>query len=287
MAVALPTSRITRSDRHRDLCFDSCVPLLGASRVNSGRLAILLTFLLNPVTAALERIGLVRLSSVMLVAVLTFSLLGGIGWIVTFQFGSLANELPQYTGNLRQKIADVRGAAKGGAIEKVQQTVEAVTSEIEQDDKRVKGKISALRSSCGPRKLSRFLPLTAIGPMLERLASVGLVIVLVIFMLMQREDLRIVYPSCGLWPFDLYDKRAGRSRAAHKPLSAHADNHQFDLWTGSGFGILFDRPAIRRALGFSCRRVAVHSIRRPFPAAIMPSALSWRYSKVGCGQSWL
>ena len=93
-------------------------------------LAILLTFLLNPVAGALERIGLGRLSSVMLIAVLTFSLLGGIGWIVTLQFGSLANELPKYTGNLRQKIADVRGAAKGGAMEKVQQTAEAVTSEI-------------------------------------------------------------------------------------------------------------------------------------------------------------
>ena len=121
-------------------------------------LAILLTFLLNPVAAALERIGLGRLSSVMLVAVLTFSLLGGIGWIVTLQFGSLANELPKYTGNLRQKIADVRGATKGGAIEKVQQTVEAVTSEIHQVTSPLRAKISALQSSCSRRKLSRFGP---------------------------------------------------------------------------------------------------------------------------------
>ena len=80
-------------------------------------LAILLTFLLSPVAGALERIALRRLPSVILVVVLTFSLLGGIGWIVTLQFGSLANELPKYTGNIRQKIADVRGAGRGGALE--------------------------------------------------------------------------------------------------------------------------------------------------------------------------
>src|SRR5678815_3483203 len=59
-------------------------------------LSILLTFLLSPVAGALERIALGRIPSVVLVVVLTFSLLGGIGWIVTLQFGGLANELPKY-----------------------------------------------------------------------------------------------------------------------------------------------------------------------------------------------
>jgi len=53
-------------------------------------LAMLLTFLLSPVVGALERLALGRIVSVILVVVLTFSLLGGIGWIVSRQFGSLA-----------------------------------------------------------------------------------------------------------------------------------------------------------------------------------------------------
>src|SRR5580765_6833658 len=52
-------------------------------------LAILLTFLLSPVAGALERIALGRLPSVILIVVVTFSLLGGIGWIVALQFESL------------------------------------------------------------------------------------------------------------------------------------------------------------------------------------------------------
>src|SRR4026208_1534084 len=68
-------------------------------------LAMLLTFLLSPVVGALERLALGRLPSVILVVVLAFSLLGGIGWIVTLQFGSVANELPTYRKNIREKIA--------------------------------------------------------------------------------------------------------------------------------------------------------------------------------------
>src|SRR3990170_5811330 len=98
-------------------------------------LAILLTFLLSPVAGALERIVFGRLPSVILIVVLTFSLLGGIGWIVTLQFGSLANELPTYRKNIRQKIADIREAGKGGALEKVQKTAEDVQEEFQKKDK--------------------------------------------------------------------------------------------------------------------------------------------------------
>jgi predicted PurR-regulated permease PerM len=97
-------------------------------------LAMLLTFLLSPVAGALERLALGRIVSVILVVVLAFSLLGGIGWVVSRQFASLANELPKYTVNIRQKIADVRGAGKGGALEKVQKSVDEVTSEIRKGD---------------------------------------------------------------------------------------------------------------------------------------------------------
>ena len=49
----------------------------------------MLTFLLSPVAGASERIGLGRLPSVILIVVLTFSLLAGIGWVVTLQLASL------------------------------------------------------------------------------------------------------------------------------------------------------------------------------------------------------
>ena len=46
-------------------------------------LSILLTFLLSPVASSLERAGLGRLPSIIVIVVLAFSLFATIGWIVT------------------------------------------------------------------------------------------------------------------------------------------------------------------------------------------------------------
>jgi predicted PurR-regulated permease PerM len=92
-------------------------------------LAILLTFLLDPVVSLLQRSGLPRTPAVILVVVMAFFILGGIGWMVTWQFTTLANELPQYTENLKHKVADLRGLGQDGVIEKVQQALEEVLSQ--------------------------------------------------------------------------------------------------------------------------------------------------------------
>src|SRR5919108_5755201 len=59
-------------------------------------LAILLTFVLDPVVSLLQRSGLPRTPAVVLVVVIAFFILGGIGWIVTWRFTTPPNELPQY-----------------------------------------------------------------------------------------------------------------------------------------------------------------------------------------------
>lgn len=153
-------------------------------------LSILLTFLLTPVADALERLGLGRLASVMIIVVLAFSLLAAIGWLVTVQLTTVANELPTYRSNIREKISDIRGAGKGGALDKIRETAEEVKEEFSKDE--------PPSAASKPREVvvqseesSTFWPMPlATAPMLERMASAGLVIVLVIFMLIQRENLR-------------------------------------------------------------------------------------------------
>jgi predicted PurR-regulated permease PerM len=154
-------------------------------------LAILLTFLLNPVVSMLQRFGLGRTPPVILIVVLAFIVLGGIGWAVTGQLATLANELPQYTSNLKHKVADLRGAGEGGIIEKLQRTVEEILDELYKTD--------------SPRQASPLAPnqekpvLVAVQApsvfwrlptLLEPLANAGLVLVLVIFMLLKHADLR-------------------------------------------------------------------------------------------------
>jgi predicted PurR-regulated permease PerM len=58
-------------------------------------MAVFLTVLLAPLVTALQRRGLRRLPSVMLVVLLAAAVLGGVIWLVTAQVTSLAGEMPQ------------------------------------------------------------------------------------------------------------------------------------------------------------------------------------------------
>src|ERR1700731_1379525 len=68
-------------------------------------LAVLLAFILNPVVAFVQRRGLARVPSVILIACLSFLLLGGIGFGLALQVKRLAGELPKYKENVAKKVA--------------------------------------------------------------------------------------------------------------------------------------------------------------------------------------
>jgi len=68
-------------------------------------LAILLAFILSPAAIALQRRGLGRISSVLVVVTLAFLLLGGLGYVITRQITSIAERLPDYQGNITNKVS--------------------------------------------------------------------------------------------------------------------------------------------------------------------------------------
>jgi predicted PurR-regulated permease PerM len=146
-------------------------------------LAVLLTFLLSPVVGILQRRGLGRVLAVLVTVVLALSLLGGIGWTLTRQLVTLADELPRYSLNIHHRIANLRGASKGGSVEKVQKTVEDVVGEIQKTDKLTGPKPVAVVLE--PPSILAHLP-----NFLQALASAGVVAVLAIFMLLERRELR-------------------------------------------------------------------------------------------------
>ena len=239
-------------------------------------LAILLTFLLSPVAGALERIALGRLPSVILIVVLTFSLLGGIGWIVTLQFESLANELPTYRKNIRQKIADIREAGKGGALEKLQKTAEDVKEQFQKNNDPARVQEKPREVVVKAEESSTFWPVPlAVGPMVERFASAGLVIVLVIFMLIYREDLRNrLIRLIGYGRLTVTTKALEEAGQPHKPLFTHADDHQFLLWFGDRFGSFLISVPYAILWGFLRPCCVSFPMSDPFRLAIMPGALS-------------
>lgn len=153
-------------------------------------LALLLAFLLGPPVRALQRTGLGstragRVVSVVLVVALVFSLLGGISYVMAQQIVALTQELPQYRGNLRQKIADLGGVGKPAPLKEMESTAKEVIGELQKHElpkrKPEPVPVTVTSEPIGFRPFPRLL---------DALTSAGFVIVLVIFMLIERQDLR-------------------------------------------------------------------------------------------------
>jgi predicted PurR-regulated permease PerM len=149
-------------------------------------LAILLTFVLaTPVTWLQRWVG--RVPAVLVVVTLVFAALGLAGWGLTRQMDYLVEDLPGYRANIRTKIADVRLAGRGSAVEKLQETLEGIKKDL--GTEAPKGTVSRpVVVTSNPA--TGFSAFAWLGPLVGPLGTVGLVAAMVIFMLLERRDLR-------------------------------------------------------------------------------------------------
>ncbi len=91
-------------------------------------LAALLSFLLSPLVMRLERwIG--RVAAALLAVAVLFSILGGVGWVLTRQVLDLATRLPDYKENIRVKLRVLKMPG-GGRFSKLSATVEELKKEL-------------------------------------------------------------------------------------------------------------------------------------------------------------
>src|SRR5688572_10993946 len=150
-------------------------------------LAILLSFVLAPPVTWLER-WLGRAGSVIVVVTLVFAVLGLAGWGLMRQVDNLAEDLPGYRVNIMAKIADVRGAGKGGTVEKLQETIEEIKTGLEESEA-PKGR-APQPVVVAPAAVTGFPAFSWLTPLLAPLGTASLVIVLVITMLFERRNLR-------------------------------------------------------------------------------------------------
>jgi len=170
----------------------------------------------------------------------------------------------------------VRGAGKGGALEKVQKTVEEVKSKIEKGDEPTKAKEQRRPVVVQAEGSFAFWPVPlAVGPTVERFASAGLVIVLVIFMLIYREDLRnrlIRLIGYGRLTVTTKALEEAGDRISRYLLMQTIINASFGLAVGLAFFLIGLPYAV--LWGFLAAVLRFIPYVGPFAAAIMPSALS-------------
>lgn len=159
-------------------------------------LAILLTFLLAPLVDLLQRRGLPRIPAVVLVTVLALAAVVGAGYAVTQQIGSLLDSYPRYEQNINAKIDNLRTRGRDGLIDKMQIVAQRITRQLQRpgatpapvEEAEVIRAQPVRIIDEDPFRLSQLW--TVAGPLLSPLANFGLVLVLLIFMLIKREDLR-------------------------------------------------------------------------------------------------
>jgi predicted PurR-regulated permease PerM/GAF domain-containing protein len=168
-------------------------------------LSALLTFLLSPLVGRIERwIG--RIAAVLLVVALIFTATGGAGWILTRQLVDLATKLPEYKGNITEKLHAFR-VSKGGTFMKLSETVDELKKELPGESPTITQEAGKPETAIAspPSRTTRPVPVkvletskanpfeliqTIITPLIGPLGTAALVFVLVIFMLFAREDLR-------------------------------------------------------------------------------------------------
>ncbi len=115
---------------------------------------------------------------------------------------------------------------------------------------------------------------TTTGPYLEFLGVGSFVLILVLFILMDHEDLsdRIV-SLFGDRQVSLDDPDNRRDRAADQPVSGHLRLDEFGLWVGDRGGAGGDRRPLRGALGMPGGGDPVHPLRGACRCVSPPSGL--------------
>ncbi|QKC70693.1 AI-2E family transporter [Mesorhizobium loti] len=160
-------------------------------------IALLLTFALAPLVSALKRVGIPRIAAVIASVLAAFAALALFSFIVATQVSELAQNIPVYQTNILAKIRSLKETGVGGGIiSRLSGVVERVGQEIDRQD----ATLPAATPDKPPRVpvpveiVAHERPLEVlqniVGPLISPLGSAGLIIVVVIFMLLEREDLR-------------------------------------------------------------------------------------------------
>ena len=188
-------------------------------------LAIMLSFLLAPLLVRLQRWGLGRIPALMIVIALVVGAMFGLGFAVYVQVHDLAEKLPQYQANIQEKVTWVRRFTHSGAFDKamevIKQTTEKATTQATTTPASQPSTQPAavVQTSPGSSDRAALIPVNpgagpanpipvvvtnqspggsnpfknlyeSVSPLIDPLATGGIVIIFVIFMLMTREDLR-------------------------------------------------------------------------------------------------
>jgi predicted PurR-regulated permease PerM len=157
-------------------------------------IAGLLSFILAPVMRGLRTFGVPKAVAAIACVALTLSVIGVLGTTLGLQVRQLAEDLPSYENNLRAKIQMLGGTPlASGVLERASGTLRDLQDELSHAER---GSTQPVGTQPLPVEIRQPEPrgLEAIAnlvrPLLSPLATSALVILFLLFILLQREDIR-------------------------------------------------------------------------------------------------
>jgi len=160
-------------------------------------LSILLSFVLAPLVALLRRVGLPRVPAVVMAVLVALGILLLLAGVIGSQVASLAGDVPRYAATIEHKVDTVRSYTTG--------RVAAITASLGRQGTASPAAPKAKTAPAGspadapkpvlvevhpPDPTPMDIATRVLSPILSPLATMGIVLLVAVFILMQQEDLR-------------------------------------------------------------------------------------------------
>lgn len=181
-----------------------CALYFGSEILLPLALAILLSFVLTPPLLLLRRLKVPRVLAVGLLVGFAFVIIAGLGWLISREVTQLAADLPGYQTTLSAKITSLRDSTTSSpALQRAGQVLTNLQGQLfgpihggappapqvgTEADKPGDRPIEVIVRNREPAGLELYQSIAS--RLLPPLATAGIVLLIVVFILLQREDLR-------------------------------------------------------------------------------------------------
>ena len=251
-------------------------------------IAILLSFVLAPVTDVLSRLRIGRVASALIAVALAFAILGILGAIIGRQAAQLSENLPAYQVEISKKLDAVRSSAFGARmVEKAADALHGLENNIGKNAvpappqpaqrqtaqalDRPLVQVEVHEPPPGPVQILQSI----LSALLPPLATATIVIIFVVFILLQRRDLRDRFISL-IGSDDLHRTTKALDDAAQRLsryfLALTGINASFGIIIGLGLSFIgVPNPVLWGIVGAVLRFVPYAGA---FIAAAIPLALA-------------
>ena len=251
-------------------------------------IAVLLSFVLAPVADALSRLRIGRVASVLIAVALAFAILGVLGAVIGRQAAQLSENLPAYQVVISKKLDAVRSSAFGARmVEKAADALHGLENNIGKNavpapPQPAQGQtaqtldhplvqVEVHEPPPGPVQILQSI----LSALLPPLATAAIVIIFVVFILLQRRDLRDRFISL-IGSDDLHRTTNALDDAAQRLsryfLALTGINASFGVIIGLGLSLIgVPNPVLWGIVGAVLRFVPYAGA---FIAAAIPLALA-------------